>query len=113
MRNALRNKMMLGGLTVADLLKIVKIRGEFSIGQNWLPISRARVRDGKLGIFMQDIGSDADVEIPTDRLVKVCRGIATILADPDEVLGGFMLPKKPLEVRIKLHEDPFPETIRR
>lgn len=68
-----RNKHFLGELTFGDLMELVPIEGDFSIGENWLPITRAKVskKGARFGLFMDSIHDEPDVIIPLDAKVKV------------------------------------------
>lgn len=68
-----RNKHFLGQLTLRDLMEITRVEGEFTIGNNWLPITRfcvSRAGD-RAAIFMDSISEGPDVVIPIDHPVKV------------------------------------------
>lgn len=73
MNEAVRNKHFLGELTFGDLLGVVPIEGDFTLGENWLPISRVRVsrKARKAEIFMDNIHDYPDVTVPLDTRVKV------------------------------------------
>lgn len=76
-----RNKNILGELTLDELLKSVSIEGEFTIGENWLPIVRARLskRKGRLGLFMDSLESkDPELEIPLDTKVSVAGNLVSM-----------------------------------
>lgn len=68
-----RNKHLLGDLTVADLMNIVPIEGDFSLGTNWYPIGKARrskVR-GRLEIYMDSSDDSPDLDLLFDQRVWV------------------------------------------
>lgn len=80
MRDYYRNKHLLGELTVGDLLKIARIEGEFSIGVNWLPITRVR-KSGpsrRLKVYMSGVGDDPDLDLSFDQRVRVDGNVVTI-----------------------------------
>lgn len=68
-----RTKYFLGELNLEDLLKFIRLEGEFSIGKNWLPIVRSRVsqRRGFVDLFMEQNSTDPDVSISFDAKVKI------------------------------------------
>lgn len=78
-----RNKHILGELTLEDLTRVVEIEGDFSIGKNWLPITRTRVsrRRRVLSIFMDSIENDPSLEIPLTNRVRVVGDIITTRVD--------------------------------
>lgn len=106
----LRNKMFLGGLTLEDLHSLVKIRGAFSLGREWLPISRAIVRNGRLNIHMEPFG-DPDVTVPMDSIVKVEGKLVRLDVDTSLISCGYLMGRRSTEIKIELYEEPFPETI--
>lgn len=95
MKDEHRNKHFLGELTFGYLMEIVPIEGDFSLGENWLPITRIRVskKGDKAGIFMDSIHDEPDVSIPLDTRVKVVGEIVHVAIE-----------WKPL--RIRLEKDP-------
>jgi hypothetical protein len=110
-----RNKMMLGALTMGDIHELVKRRlnyaeryREFSIGRNWLPISRVQRRGGAIMLWMEDIGELSDVVIPSDSVVKVHGEVVSVVLDSDNV-HHLHTSRNRLEVRIRLDFEPFPE----
>lgn len=78
-----RNKHVLNDLTLRDLLEITEVQGEFTIGDNWLPITRFRVsRAGdRVWIFMDSVMSDPDVTILLDTPIRVDGNIVRIMGD--------------------------------
>lgn len=80
-RDYYRNKHFLGELTLEDLMRIADIEGDFSIGNNWLPITRAQVSRRKrvLNIFMDSIEDDPSLMIPLANKVKVVGAIVTTM----------------------------------
>lgn len=78
--NHYENKHLLGELTLSDLMEFCEIEGEFTIGRNWLPIVRARIskRRDALEIFMDNLESDPEIEIPLDAKVFVDGNVVRI-----------------------------------
>jgi len=78
--NHYRNKHLLGELTLEDLMEICEIKGDFTIGKNWLPIVRRRVSNKHkvLGLFMDSYESEPDLEIPLDSKLFVEGNIVRI-----------------------------------
>lgn len=68
-----RTKYFLGELTFKDLLKFIRLEGEFSIGNNWLPIvfSRVSKRRRFAYLFMDQNGTDPDVWVSFDAKAKI------------------------------------------
>lgn len=68
-----RNKYLLGELTLGEMLRFVRLEGEFSLGVNWLPIVRSRVskRRGYLDLFTDSLEKEPDFSIPLDAKVKI------------------------------------------
>lgn len=94
MKDHYRNKHVLGELTFGDLMNMVPMEGDFSIGEHWLPITRFRVskKGDKAGLFMDSIHDDADVEISLDTKVKV--------------VGNMVSIDLPIPIRIRLDRAP-------
>ena len=91
-----RNKHFLGQLTLRDLMEVTRLVGEFSIGVNWLPVTRfcvSRAGD-RAAIFMDSISDAPDLVIPIDHPVKV-DGLVVRLV-------GFVHRPSGREVRLKL-----------
>lgn len=81
-----RNKNLLGELTLGDLLDMGDIQGDFTIGENWLPITRVR-RLGKgpwVGIFMYAWHREPDVTLPRDSRVRIRGNEVEILGSPTD-----------------------------
>ena len=108
-REIVRNKMMLGALTMGDLYEFFNIEGEFSIGQNWLPIYSVKRKNRFVEVRMDGIG-DPDIKIPVDSVVKVQGDIVRVHLDSSNIESGYLIGSV-VEVRIRLDEVPFPETI--
>lgn len=76
-----RNKNVLGELTLRDLIEAVPIEGDFTIGQNWLPIVRTRVsrKRDTLNFFMDSLSSgDSEIEISLDTKVVVADNMVSM-----------------------------------
>lgn len=108
-KKILRNKMFLGCLTLEDLRSLVRISGSYSVGSMWLPISRTRSKNGRLGIYMENIGRNPDVVVSLDSVVKVDGRMVRIDIGTNEIAGGYMMRQDRVELRIELHEAPFAE----
>lgn len=114
----LRNKMMLGALTMGDLHSIVRGTGilwrdryrEFSVGGNWLPVGAVRKRASSLNIWMEDIGKVSDLSVPVDSVVKVRGNVVELALDSEHINVYTNLDR--VELRIRLDFEPFPETNR-
>lgn len=91
-----RNKHFLGQLTLCDLMEIVDVEGEFTIGENWLPITRFRTsRAGdRVAIFMDSVDNLPDLTVPIDQPVKVCGKVVRLV--------GFVHLATRKEVRLRL-----------
>jgi hypothetical protein len=107
-REIVRNKMMLGALTMGDLYEFFKIEGEFSIGKNWLPIYSVKRKNRFVEVRMDDIG-DPDMKIPVDSVVKVQGDVVRVHLDSSNIESGYLIGSV-VEIRIRLDEVPFPET---
>lgn len=81
-----RNKHLLGELTIGDLLEITKIEGEFSLGDNWLPITRVMRYKKKpvVGLSMDSYENDPDLEIDLDAKIKIEGRVVTVLFKPSD-----------------------------
>lgn len=68
-----RTKYFLGELTLKDLLRFIRLEGEFTLGVNWLPIVRSRVskRRGHLDLFTDSLEKEPDVSISLGSKVKI------------------------------------------
>lgn len=82
-RDYYRNKYLLGELTIGDLMLLVPIEGEFSIGNNWLPLSGVKKsrRRRMIGLSMWSYGTDMDVEFSIDSKVKLNGREVRIIGD--------------------------------
>lgn len=88
-----RNKHFLGELTLGDLMCFAEIEGDFSIGRNWLPISRfkklgklVRYTLDDLEAWIKEEGLTTSGETPKKRLVSlgqrfIIDGVAYYKAD--------------------------------
>jgi len=76
-----RNKHVLGQLTLRDLVDITKVEGEFTIGDNWLPITRFRISKAgdRAAIFMDSVDNFPDVTIPIDQPIRVSGDIVRLV----------------------------------
>lgn len=108
-RTILRNKMIFGELTLEDLRSLVKISGAYSVGSMWLPISRTRSKNGRLGIYMESLGRNPDINVSLDSVVKVNGRMVSMYIFTSDITGGYMMNRTMTELRIELHEAPFPE----
>lgn len=108
-RTILYNKMMLGALTLGDLRELVDISGEFCFGVHWLPISRARKKGDMLGIHISNFGREPDVKASLFSVVRVQGNMVFVDIQTKDILGGFMMNKGSVELRIRLDDTPFPE----
>jgi hypothetical protein len=111
-KQALKNKWILGGLTVGDLVKISTIE-EFCFGKHWCPVTVLENKNNiyffvsKTGGFLayeadlQQLGN-SDLTIPADRKVKLVGCIARFEVEPREALLSFQG-----EVSVKIARHPF------
>lgn len=102
------NKMMLGDLRLGELRQIVSIRGEYTIGKHWMPIAKVRKIKNHLGIWMEDLGSDPNILICLDDVVKVDGRCVRIDVNRHNILGGCFI-SEVVELKIMLYDDPFPK----
>ena len=103
-REMMRNKMMLGFLTMEDLTQIVLMEGEFTFGMHWLPIGGTRRRNRKIQFWMEDDGW-LEFEVPVDKIVKVSGRTVRIPLEAQHIRGA----GEDIEVVIRLDREPFPE----
>jgi hypothetical protein len=108
-RIMLRNKMILGALTMGDLREIVDIEGEFCFASNWLPIHASRKRKGTLQIFIEYVSSEPDVEVPLNSIVKVQGNMVFVDLDTSNIGGGSLIDRDKVELKIRLNDEPFPD----
>lgn len=108
-RDMLYNKMMLGGLTIAELRELVRIEGVFSFGSNWLPIGRVRKNKDMLEIRIGQSTTEPDVQIPLDSVVKVQGNMVFVDLETRLINGGYMMGRDRTELRIRLDGFVFPE----
>lgn len=78
-----RNKNILGELTLEDLRETVSIEGDFTIGEHWLPIVRARfslsTKGDILSLFMDSLETrDPELVIPLDTKVSVSENMVSM-----------------------------------
>lgn len=106
-RLLLWNKMMLGDLRLGELRKIVSIEGQYTIGQHWLPIYKARKRGEYLGIWMWH-DPEPCVVASLDAVVKVEGKFVRLDVPSMDIRGGFRIPTDHVELKIMLYDDPFP-----
>lgn len=92
-RDILRNKMVLGALTMEDLCKVSLLRGEFTFGKHWISITETKRKNRSIVFFMGD--ADPEFSVPLERLVRVSGNTVWI-----ETEWG--------EVTLRLEDDPFP-----
>lgn len=100
------NKMMLGDLRLGELLQIVKVEGQYTIGRHWLPIHKTRKLDNRLGIWMDEYG-DPSLIVSLDAVVKVEGKIVRLDVPIMDIKGGFRIPTDHVELKILLCDDPF------
>lgn len=103
-REMMRNKMMLGFLTMGDLTQVVLLEGEFTFGKNWLPIGGTRRRNRKIQFWMGD-EDWLEFEVPVDKIVKVSGRTVRIPLESQHIRGA----REDIEVLIRLDWEPFPE----
>lgn len=106
-RDIARNKMMLGALTMGDLREVSLLQGEFTYGNNWLPIGETRRRNREIQFFMSD-EPHAEFVVPIGTLVKVQGRIVRIPVERHNISGGY----RDIEVMLRLEDEPFPEGFR-
>lgn len=100
------NKMMLGDLRLGELLQIVKVEGQYTIGRHWLPINKTRKLDNRLGIWMDEYG-DPSLIVSLDAVVKVEGKCVRLDVPIMDIEGGFRIPTDHVELKILLCDDPF------
>jgi hypothetical protein len=96
-----QNKHLLGELTLGDLMETCEIEGDFSIGDNWLPIVRCLVskKHKTLCVFMDSVDKDPDLEIPFESKVLVDGNVVRIRVS----WGGY---PEGREIRLRLDRVP-------
>lgn len=103
-REIARNKMMLGALTMGDLHEVFLIRGEFTFGQNWLPIGETRRRNREIQFFMSG-EAHPEFVVPIGTLVRVSGNTVRIPVERHNICGG----NRDIEVLVRLEDVLFPE----
>lgn len=96
-----RNKHVLGELTIGDLMDMGVVMEEFSLGVNWLPISRilSHKNGSSIGLVMDSLDDEPDVEISLDAKVKVEGMVVRVLFKPSD--------PRISQVRIRLEKEVF------
>lgn len=106
LRQTLKNKMMLGALTMGDLYRISLLEGEFTFGKHWLPIGGTRRRNREIHFWMED-ESWVDFKIPVDAVVKVVGKTVRAVLYGNNIRSSTRVIQNEIEVVIRLDRDPF------